>query len=363
LILAATLGATGGHWFLATILLQAVGAAMCLVLVFDLARAIWPRSRAPWLSAGLLAMHGPFMFEMLSLRETVWFTLALLGVGWLLLKGARHTASAIALGGLLASLYLLRPTGLMVCGVTIAFLAWEAVRLQAGAIRRLVITLAASAVLVAPWQAFTWRNFGAPGFFPTSSNGFNLAKGADADLAVVSPWIDADTLDPRLRKLTEPIPGNRERASDKVFRQIAIGLIRQSPTTVIYRSTASAVEFVSPLPIPLGTGTLKQTSGRLTIENFRPDWAEIAFTPVMILLLVSAGGGLKYFLWRKTGPSFFGLWMVVVFLSFLTVHALTFTKTRYRLPLDALLVIPAGAWLAGFKRKPGTENSDENTSP
>jgi hypothetical protein len=357
LILAATIGVTGDHWFLATVLLQALGAAMCLVTVFGLARAIWPQSRAPWLSIGLLAIHGPFMFEMLGLRETVWFTLALLGVAWLLLKPTRHATASIALGGFLAILYLLRPTGLMVGGVTIAFLAWKAVRLQTGAVRGLVITLVASAVLVAPWQVFTCRNFGAPGFFPTSSSGYNLAKGADPDLAVVTPWIDADTLDPRVRELTETIPGNEERASDKVFKQIAIGLIRQSPTTVIYRSMASAVEFVSPLPIPLGTGTLKQTNRGLIIENFRPDWREIAFTPVVILLLVSACGGLKYFFRRKGDPSFFGLWMVIVFLSFLTVHALTFTKTRYRLPLDALLAVPAGAWLAGFKRKPGSESS------
>jgi hypothetical protein len=356
-MLAATMGVAGDHWFLATILLQAVGAALCLVMVFGIARAIWPRSRAPWLSTALLAIHGPFMFEMLSLRETVWFTLALLGVAWLLLKRTHHAASAIALGGFLASLYLLRPTGILVCGVTIAFLAWDAVRLQSGAIRRLVITLAASLVLVAPWQAFTWRNFGAPGFFPTSLSGYNLAKGANAELAVVSPWIDADTLDPQIRKLTETIPGNDEHASDKVLKQVAVGLIRQSPATVIYRSMASGVEFVSPLPIPLGTGTLEQTSSGLTIENFRPDWKEIAFTPVVVLLLVSACGGLKYFLCRKEGPSFFGLWMVIVFLAFLTVHALTFTKTRYRLPLDALLAVPAGAWLAGLKRKPGSEGA------
>jgi hypothetical protein len=363
LILAATMGVTGDHWFLATILLQVVGAALCIVMVFGLAQAIWPRSRAPWLSAGLLAIHGPFMFEMLSLRETVWFTLALLGVASLLIKRTPHAASAVALGGFLASLYLFRPTGLMACGVTIALLAWKAVRLQAGAIRSLVITLVASLVLIAPWQAFTWKNFGAPGFFPTSSSGFNLAKGADAELTMVSPRIDADSLDPQLRKLTGTIPRNKERAMDKVFKQIAIGLIRQSPTAVIYRSMASAVEFVSPLPIPLGTGTLQQTSSGLTIENFRPDWAEIAFTPVVVLLLVSACGGLKYLLCRKSGPSFFGLWMAIVFLSFLTVHALTFTKTRYRLPLDALLAVPAGAWLAGCKRQPRTNCSDENTFP
>jgi hypothetical protein len=360
LILAATMGLAGGHWFIATVLLQAAGAAICLVMVFGIAREILPRSRAPWLSAGLLAIHGPFMFEMLSLRETVWFTLALLGIAWLLLKRTQHITGSIALGALLAILYLLRPTGLMAGGVTIAFLAWNAVRLPSGALRGLVITLVTSSVLVAPWQTFTCRNFGAPGFFPTSSSGYNLAKGADPDLAVVTPWIDADTLDPRVRKLTETIPGNEERASDKVLKQIAAGLIRQNPSTVIYRSMASAVEFVSPLPIPLGTGTLKQTDNGLIIENFRPDWREIAFTPLMILLLVSAWGGLKCFLCRKEGPAFFGLWVALVFLSFLTIHALTFTKTRYRLPLDALLAVPAGAWLAGCKRKTRSESPDEN---
>jgi hypothetical protein len=359
LILAATMSVTGDHWFLATVLLQTFGAAMCLIMVFGVAQAIWLRSQAPWLSAGLLAIHGPFMFEMLSLRETVWFTLALLGVAWLLVQQTRHTASAVALGALLASLYLLRPTGLMVCGVTIAFLAWKAVRCQAGAGRTLMITLATSAVLVAPWQAFTWRNFGAPGFFPTSSSGFNLAKGADAELAIVSPWIDADTLDPRLRKLTGAMPGNQERATDRAFEQIAVKQIRKSPATVIYRSMFRAAEFVSPLPIPLGTGTLKQTGNGLIVENFRPDWEEIAFAPIVALLLVSACGGLKYFWGCNNDPSFFGLWTVIVFLSFLTIHALTFTKTRYRLPLDALLAVPAGAWLAGFKRKPGTNSSDE----
>jgi hypothetical protein len=363
LMLAATMDVTGDHWFLATVLLQAVGAALCLVMVFGLARAIWPQSWAPWLSAGLLAIHGQFMFEMLSLRETVWFTLALLGVAWLLLKRTPPAASAVALGGLLASLYLFRPTGLMVCGVTFAFLAWNAVRLESVAVRRLLITLVASAVFVAPWQAFTCRNFGAPGFFPTSSSGYNLAKGADPDLATVTPWIDADRLDPRIRKLTDTIPGTEELATDRALKQIAIKLISKNPRRVIYRSMASAVEFVSPLPIPLGTGTLKSTDHGLTIENFRPDWEEIAFTPVVILLLVSACGGLKYFLCRKEGPSFFGLWIVLVFLSFLTVHALTFTKTRYRLPLDALLAVPAGAWLAGCKRKREADGADKNPLP
>jgi hypothetical protein len=360
LILAATMRATADGWFPATVVLQALAAAVCLMLVFDLARACWPQSTAPWLSAGLLALHGPFMFEMLSLRETAWFTLALLGVAWLLLRGARTAASAVALGILLACLYLLRPTGLMVWGVTLAFLGWSAVQRQTGARRRLAIVLIASLVVVAPWQAFTWRNFGAPGFFPASSNGYNLFKGADPELTGVLPWIDADSLDSQLGPLAGNIPAGNERASDREFRRLAIGLIREKPATMIGRSALSAAEFLSPLPIPLGTGTSRNlgtgsfgnAGGAIVIDDFRPDWAEVAFAPIVVALLVSAYGGLRQ-LWRRRGdPRWLGLWIVVVFLSFLTIHALTFTKTRYRLPLDALLAIPAGGWLAGLKRHP-----------
>ena len=340
----------GNHWFMATVILQALAAAMCLVMVFSIARLFWPQSRAPWLSAGLLAIHGPFMFEMLSVRETVWFTLALLGVAWYLIHRTRTAASAVALGGCLASLYLLRPTGLMICGVTILFLAWNVHISQDGARRRLVVSLATGLLLIAPWQIFTCQSFGAPGFFPASSNWYNLAKGADAELLDVSPWIDADSLDSRLRNLTRKIPGKEERAINEALKVIVLGLIREHPKTIIYRSALSAVEFVSPFPIPLGAGKLKEAGSGMVIENFRPHWEELAFTPVVILLLVSAWAGLRYLFQCKEG-SVFGLWIVIIFLSFLTIHALTFTKTRYRLPLDALLAVPAGGRLAGFKRK------------
>lgn len=352
LIIAATMRATGSYWFTATVMLQALAAAMCLVMVFKITRIFWPNPWAPWLSAGLLALHGPFMFEMLSIRETVWFTLALLGVAWYLIHPARNSASAVAMGILLASLYLLRPTGLIIGGVTTIFLLRCTLLAQAGAWRRIVMTMVTGMIVVAPWQIFTYRNFGAPGFFPASSNWYNLAKGADAELTAVCPWIDADSLDSRLRRLTSNIPGKEERAVDNALEKIAVDLIRKQPKTVLSRAFLCGVEFVSPLPIPLGAGVLKQAGNEIVIENFRPHWEELAFTPVVLLLLVSAYAGLKSFLRQTGSPRYFGIWMVMVFLSLLVVHALTFTKTRYRLPLDALLAVPAGGWLAGFKRKP-----------
>jgi len=352
LILAATMRVAGSHWFEATVVLQALAAAGCLVAVFALARSIWPGTRAAWLGAGLLAIHGPFMFEMLSLRETVWFTLALLGVAWLLWHRTDRAVRALLLGLLLAALYLLRPTGLVVAGVTLTFVGWEAVRRRPGAARNLVLTLGAALLAVAPWQLFTSRHFGAPGFFPASTNGYNLAKGADAQLTLVSPWIDADSLDGRVRQLTSNIPTADERAADQALRRIAADLIRANPRSIVYRSVLSAGEFVSPLPIPLGAGSLRQTAGGPVIENFRPHWEELAFAPVVLVLLGASVVGLRRLLRLGSGPESLGLWMIAVFLAVLAVHALTFTKTRYRLPLDALLAVPAGGCLAGRGRRP-----------
>lgn len=355
LILAFTMRLTGKHWFAATVLLQSIAAALCLLMVFKIARAFWPQTSEPMLGAGLLALHGPFMFEMLSLRETVWFTLALLGVAWLLVSHRKGAASAMALGFYLASLYLLRPTGVMIVGVTAAFLAWNIVCQREGARRSFLVICATGLMLVAPWQIFTCQNFGAPGFFPASSNGFNLAKGTDPELFDVSPWIDADSLDPSLQELVWTVPWQDERAKDKVWTTTAIARVLHAPKRMLYCMASNAVEFLSPLPIPLGTGQFRSTSGGITIENFRLNWAELAFAPVVLMLLFSGCSGLKSFLKGGGTRKSLGLWIAIVFLTFLAAHAATFAKTRYRLPLDALLAISAGGWLASLGRRVGID--------
>jgi len=71
------------------------------------------------------------------------------------------------------------------------------------------------------------------------------------------------------------------------------------------------------------------------------------------MLLLAGGIGLKSFLQSGGIRKYFGLWVAFVFLAFLAIHALTFVKVRYRLPLDALLAIPAAGWLASLGTRTG----------
>ena len=357
LILAATMELFGPGWFVASMALQTLASGACIVLAFATARRLGASVRTCWIAAGLLALHGPFMFEMLSLRETVWFTLALMTAGWLVLNPRRRAWEDVALGVAVACTYLLRPTGLLVVAVTAGFLGYAIARGREASLRSLVLCLVAAAVVAAPWQVFTWRAFGAPGFFPSSANGFNLAKGADPELTSLSPWIDADTLDPRIRKLIWRVPWQDERAIDSELRSIAFGLIRAEPGAIAGRILLNGVAFISPLPVPLGSGSLKEHAYGVEIVKFRPHWEEIAFSPVVLVLLVCAAVGTRR-LWGREGPTGdFVLWGGALFAIFLAVHSLTFTKSRYRLPLDGLAVVPAAYVLASRKRTDGQDAS------
>ncbi len=343
-ILMETMRVSGKHWFAATIVLQALGAVACLALVFEIAGILWPGSPARWLAIGLLLLHGPFMFEMLSLRETVWFTLGLVGVARLLLRPASGVAGAAAMGIALAAVYLLRPTGLMAALVTLPFLIWEA--RTARCARILAVTGIVFFYVLVTWEIYTWRAFGAPGFFPSSLAGYNLCKGAMPETASIFPWIDPDVMDVRMRRLVATIPIGDESRIDARFKRIAWTLVRENPGAAMHRSLLNALAFVSPLPVPLGSGTLLRSGPGWRVDNFKFYWSDVPFAPLILVILAAGVLGLFDLAAVGGGARRVALWIGALCLVFLGVHALTFVKTRYRLPLDALLVIPAAGWLA-----------------
>lgn len=346
LILAGTMAIAGKNWFACTIVLQALAMAACMLLVFEITARLWPHSAAPRLAVGLLALHGPFMIEMLALRETVWATLGLLGVAWLLLRNSTTWGSAVAMGASLAAVYLLRPSGALIAVVTLPFLVWS--RWTIPGRRSLGITLLTGAVLALPWQIYTWKTFGPPGFFPSDSPGYNLCKGAMLSQASFYPWIDADVIDRRMWPLVEGIPMEDMRAIDRRYKAIAWELMRKNPVATARHGLVNALAFSSPLPIPLGRGRLIEKDGDDAVENFRLDWISLLFVPAVILVLVPGLLGTLALAKGNGLPRRWGLWLAGLCLAFLAAHALTFVKTRYRLPLDALLVIPASAWLARY---------------
>jgi len=51
---------------------------------------------------------------------------------------------------------------------------------------------------------------------------------------------------------------------------IAVARARQAPERIIYHAVLNTVEFVSPLPIPLGTGRMRQTGSGHNDRGFSP---------------------------------------------------------------------------------------------
>jgi hypothetical protein len=342
-LLAGTMIVAGRHWLAATVLIQAGLAVGCLVLVFEVASLLWPKSPAAWLATGLLALHGPFMIEMLSMRETAWFTFGLLCLAWLLLQPTMGYAHAVAIAVCVAMLYLVRPTGLEVALVTIPFAActpWNT-----GRLRTMTVMLLTVFALVLPWQRFTWRNFGPPGFFPSSLVGYNLFKGTLTGPGSEYPLLDADTLDRGMQELVARIHPGDESAADAHLERIARDAIRRSPGATLRQMLVNAAAFVSPLPIPLGRGRRGGAGSAPVLVDFHLDWKAILFAPLILYILVAGCRGVGCLLAAGGRARQFGLWTTVLFAVLLAVHSITFVKTRYRLPLDALLSIAAGGWL------------------
>ncbi len=107
----------------------------------------------------------------------------------------------------------------------------------------------------------------------------------------------------------------------------------------------------SPLPVPLGTGSLSEGGGKVVVDSFRPRnyWLSAASSVQAVLLLLGvllfAGTG---------GPAAdrSGLTFFFVLAVLLTVaHAVTFPETRYRLSIDVALAPFSAIGLSRFGRR------------
>ena len=70
----------GSHWLIASLAIQSILGLACLVLVFVIARNLFDRPLVSVLAPALVATDGHFQFEVFAQRETILFTVALLGI-------------------------------------------------------------------------------------------------------------------------------------------------------------------------------------------------------------------------------------------------------------------------------------------
>jgi len=303
-------------------------------------------ARAAVVAAVIVAGYPYFILADTSLIEHGLFTLVILlvALAWLSLSRSGSSWAALRLGLLMGAAVLVRVT--FTASIPVVLLAVLVGVVRGRKVRSAVLALAAAAAVVSPWVA---RNTAVVGRPTLSTDTWRALWVAHNDLTLeLYPANSIDLVErrswKRMRKLD---PAHRARilalsddevAQSAVFRELALGWIRENPKRVLRGILVKAGAFFSPIMNP---------------PSDPPEWKNVAYT---VSYCAVALAGLAAFLvlrrqWRE--------WLIVpaLFLGFLGSAVLTWGQTRYRAPLDALLIALAAVlvdrWWGGRRNLAG----------
>ncbi|HEX2878104.1 MAG TPA: glycosyltransferase family 39 protein, partial [Polyangiaceae bacterium] len=352
LFLALHMLAFGQHWVLAAKLSQALLLVSTGLLLIRILARLTGNGRVMVIGAvlyvGLLPLHA----QLLDKNELVLFALLLAGIVNLLLASERSTLGVAALGILSGLAHLTRPTGALIAIAVIATLLYESRQQRSGKrLRRIALCLALCGATVLPWQIRNERVFGVWTLASSSTTWLNLLKGNNPIYTQHFPFVNPDLFDPYLAEDRSLFLGNPQHKVefryDPQIREAALQGVFAEPWHTLGWAAVKAAAFVSPLSIPLGSAEVVRRAERVSIENFRPvnplsQLIYALYTGLAYLGIVAAWRDRK----RLSTTQRTAYVFIAVFGGLLVAaHAISYPLTRYRLPLDLLLLIPSALWL------------------
>lgn len=293
------------------------------VFLFLLARLLF--SRAVAAIAVLLVLFYPVLTytATLLLPQTFGAMLLLLGT-WLLLRSESPKLGFVILAGVVWGMLLLSiPTFLFVfCGLA-AWLWWKR-----PAFRRSAPALAATVALVlGAWTVRNYKVFHTFVFVATSS-GINLLQGNSPSSATLASILTGGRTF-SLAQYTDAVGGMNEAQQDEFYKKAAFHWMREHPGKAIALYALKLVEY------------FKFAESTAT-ENFatraeQPFWRDL-------IMLVTYGPLLLVFLCRLVLARRYPLAQIEALLAglyFLNAPfaAIFYTRIRYRLPMDWLLLL------------------------
>ena len=252
-----------------------------------------------------------------------------------------------ALAGLIyGALVLTVPVFLALAPIVVGWLGW--IR-RAGAKRLAVVVLAISAPAAA-WMARNSAAFHVPTGLATSS-GFNLLAGNGPQTR-----FDQATADIRWPKgVRAQVVGKNEAERDQIFRRAALASVRERPAeaaTLYLKKFLHWFAFrnalVSDLIVAGGAGA-------------GPAWLRDALMLISYGLLLGILGLRLALLRRHPIDALEGL-ILALYLGGGLVYAMYFTRIRFRLPFDWLLIALDAIFLARLLQRPGYPTSTEQTT-
>jgi 4-amino-4-deoxy-L-arabinose transferase-like glycosyltransferase len=308
--------------------------------------------RVMLLGAGLFAGFLPLHAQLLGKNELALFVVLLLGIVNVLLLRERTALGVAALGILSGLAHLTRPSGVLLA-IAVAAALWYESRPDrlAQRCRRVALVGALFCVTVLPWQIRNQREFGVWTMASSSTSGMNLLKGNTALYTQTFPWVTPDRLDPFLAQDSGVSLGD---AVHKVefkdaarLQQLALEGMLAAPGHTLAWAALKGAAFVSPLSIPLGSARIARNETEIVLQEFQPTNLLSQASYVLYTCLAYLGIAAAIRNWRQHSAAQRALYVFLASLAALLVaaHAVSYPLTRYRLPLDLLLLIPSALFL------------------
>jgi len=314
LYLAAVYSASGFHPLAARLVQACVSGVLLSLLVYLIGRRAVNKNTG-LIAAALAALYGYFVYYSTALMTETFFIVLVLSSLYLGLElKERPTAWRwIALGLTTGLATLLRQTMLLFVPVLLLWLGWE---LRGKRVRGwyFAIPVLIIAAMLAPWTLRNARVYDR--FLLLNSNaGYAL-------YASVHPHLGTDW---RNEDIAVPIPaelaGQNEAQLDRALTQRGIEFILADPERYLRLTLDKTLEYFRFWP----------SSASSPVSNLNRILSFGLYLPFML-----AGLWLSFSRWR----SFVVLYLFMV--THTAIHLLTWPSPRYRLPVDAVLIIFAG---------------------
>jgi len=326
LYLAGTYAVTGYHPLIARLLQTIVGSALLCFLVYKIGRRV-ANEETGLVGACLTAGYGYFIYYNAALMTETFFIVLVLLILFLSIELKENPTLIrwIGLGFSLGLAALLRQTILL---VTPFLLLWLFLELRPRGIRWWYFALPIGIMfsLISPWTLRNYRVYDR--FLLLNSNaGYALYASNNPNLGI--NWRNEFVVIP----VPEQLAGMNEAELDRALTQRGLAFILADPKRSLLLNLDKTLEYVRFWP----------SSDSSRISNLNRMLSFGLYLPFMVL-----GLGLSISRWRNFVPLY--LFMLI----HTGIHLLSWPSPRYRLPIDAILMVFAGLALVEMVKQLNT---------
>jgi 4-amino-4-deoxy-L-arabinose transferase-like glycosyltransferase len=317
LYLAGTYAITGYHPLAARLLQGALGGALVCFLAYKIGRRVADENTG-LVAAGLAAVYGYLIYYNVALMTETFSVVLILLTLYLSLELKENPTPMrwVGLGLVLGLAALLRQTVLLFAPF---LFVWLFLELRARGIRWWYFALPVVIIflVISPW---TLRNYLVYREFLLLNSNAGYALYASNNPSLGTDWRNELVVVP----VPEELRGQNEAQMDRALTQKGLEFILADPKRYLLLTLNKSLEYVRFWP----------SSDSSRISNLNRVLSFGLYLPFMVI-----GLGLSISRWRNFVPLY--LFMII----HTGIHLLSWPSPRYRLPVDALLMVFAGLTL------------------